>query len=208
MQVGAVFRWSHDDRPMRVLLHDRDVAMYDAWWPHLGAWGLADVRRIRRQRIAYYAALTSTLAERASYVRLDPLADEEVAIHRPDLPLAAGQCAAISWPSTAPGTAAEFAEDWRAAGCPDGAMLRAPEVYLYPFGPDGEVWNAAGSRVRAANGGTFTAEELLFEAAAIQAPFISGTAPIRGMGIYRHGLFRGIPSYYLGGSESRLHTAS
>jgi hypothetical protein len=203
-----VFRWSHDDRPMRVLLHDRDVVMYDAWWPHLGAWGLADLRRIRRRRIAYYVALTSTLAERASYVRLDPLTDEEVAIHRPDLPFAVGQCAGISWPSEIPRTAGELAEDWRAAGCADVAVLRAPEVYLYPFGPDGGVWNVAGARVRAADGAAFTAEELLFEAATMQAPFIDDAAPIQGIGIYRDGLFRGIPSYYIGGSESRLHGAS
>jgi hypothetical protein len=208
VQVGAVFRWSHDDRPSRVLVHDRDVVMYDAWWPHLGNWGLADVQLLRKKRIGYYVALTATLAEHASYVRLDPLTDHEAAIHRPDLPFAIGQCVAISWPSEVPGTAAEFAEDWRAAGCPDGGMVRAPDVYLYPFGPDGEVWAAAGARVQAANGTVFPVEELLFKAAAVQAPFISGTAPTQGIGIYRDGLYRGIPAYYLGGFESRLHAAS
>ena len=106
VQVGAVFRWSHDDRPMRVLVHDRDVVMYDAWWPHLAAWGPADVQHIRNERIGYYVALTATLAEHASSVRLDPLTDDEVAIHRPDLPFAIGQCAAISWPSQVPEAAA------------------------------------------------------------------------------------------------------
>ncbi len=207
VQVGAVFRWSHDDRPMRVLVHDRDVVMYDAWWPHLDAWGLADVQLIRKERIGYYVALASTLAEHASYVRLDPLTDDEVGIHRPDLPVAVGQCAAICWPSKVPEAAARFAQDWRAAGCPDGAMLQAPEVYLYPFGPDGGVWAVAGARVQAANGTAFTAEELLFKAAVIQAPFISDAAPTQGIGIYRDGLYRGIPTYYLGGFESRLHAA-
>lgn len=160
------------------------------------------------QRVGYYVALTSTLAEQASYVRLDPLTDDEVAIHRPDLPFAACRCAAVSWPSKVPRTAAELAEDWRAAGCPDAAVVPAAEVYLYPLGPDGGTWAVAGARVQAANGTAFTTEELLFKAAAIQAPFTSDTAPVRGIGIYRDGVYRGIPSYYLGGFESRLHAAS
>lgn len=207
MQAGAVFRWSHDDRPMRVLLHDGDVAMYDAWWPHLRTWGLARAQRTGMQRVGYYAALTSTLAAHSSYVRLEPLTGEEVALHRPDLPLAACRCAAVSWPSRVPGTASELAKGWRAAGCPDAAVLRAPEAYLYPLGPDGAVWAVAGARVRAADGTAFTSEELLFEAATIQAPFLAGAATVRGVGIYRDGLYRGIPSYYLGGFESQLHAA-
>jgi hypothetical protein len=30
IEVGGVFRWSHDDRPIRVLVHDGDAVMYDA----------------------------------------------------------------------------------------------------------------------------------------------------------------------------------
>ena len=41
--LGAVFRWAHDDRPMRILMHDDEVVMYDAWWPHLEAWGMTDL---------------------------------------------------------------------------------------------------------------------------------------------------------------------
>ncbi len=207
VQVGAVFRWSHDDRPGRVLVHDRDVVMYDTWWPHLRRWGLADMQLTRKDRLGYYVALTSTLAEHASYVRLEPLTDDEAAIHRPDLPFALGQCAAISWPSKVPGRAAEFAQDWRAAACPDAATVAAPEVYLYPFGPDGGIWAVAGARVQAANGTAFTIEELLFKAAAIQAPLLGDTAPTQGVGIYRDGLHRGLPAYYLWGFQSRLHAA-
>lgn len=203
MKVGAVYRWSHDDRPMRVLVHDSDVVMYDAWWPHLDNWGLANIQEIRKQRISYYVTTASTLAEKATYVRLDPLTDDELAIHRPDLPFAFGQCAAISWPSEVPGTTAWLAENWRTAGCPNGAMLQASEMYLAPFGPQGGV--KAGVRVKAANGTAFTVEELILKAAAVQAPFIGDAVPAQGIGIYRSGLQRGIPAYYLWGSESRLH---
>ena len=154
---------------MRVLVHDSDVVMYDAWWPHLDNWGLADVQEIRKQRISYYVTTAATLAEKATHVRLDPLTSDELAIHRPDLPFAFGQCAAISWPSEVPGTTARLAENWRTAGCPNAAMLQASEVYLAPFGPKGGV--KAGVRVKAANGTAFTVEELIWKAAACSEAF-------------------------------------
>ncbi|ORV54597.1 hypothetical protein AWC05_18605 [Mycobacterium florentinum] len=33
IELGAVFRFPHDDRPNRVLRHDGDIVMYDVWWP-------------------------------------------------------------------------------------------------------------------------------------------------------------------------------
>jgi hypothetical protein len=160
-------------------------------------------RVLNSYRISYYVTTASTLAEKATYVRLDPLTDDELAIHRPDLPFAFGQCVAISWPSEVPGTTAGLAESWRAAGCPNGAMLPASEVYLAPFGPQGGV--KAGVRAKAANGTAFTVEELIWRAAAVQAPFIGDAVPAQGIGIYRSGLQRGILAYYLWGFESRLH---
>ncbi|HEY0227951.1 MAG TPA: hypothetical protein VGC05_16525 [Mycobacterium sp.] len=64
IRPGAVFRFAHDDRPQRVLLCGSDAVMYDAWWPHLDGWGLADLDAIKRKRIAYYVTTASTLAEK------------------------------------------------------------------------------------------------------------------------------------------------
>ena len=92
-------------------------------------------------------------------------------------------------------------------GCLDageGATFNATEVVLYPFGPNGG--QSAGVRVKADNGIAFTTGELLSKAAAVQAPCIGDVMPTRGVGIYRSGLHRGIPSYYLWGSEGRLNS--
>jgi hypothetical protein len=82
--------------------------------------------------------------------------------------------------------------------------LNASEIYLYPFGPKGG--HKAGVRVQADNGTAFTIEELIWKAAAVQAPWIGEVVPVQGVGIYRSGLQRGIPAYYLWGHESRLHS--
>jgi hypothetical protein len=207
VEVGAVYRWSHDDRLVHVLAHDSGVVMYDAWWPDLETWGLAKLEEIKRQRISYYVTTVSALTEKATYLRTDPLTDHEVALHRPDLPLSVGQSEVMQWPAEVYETAAHLVARSRAPGSlevGEDATFDATEVVLYPFGPNGG--QRAGVRVKADNGIAFTAGEFLWKAAAVQAPYIGEVAPTRGVGIYRSGLHRGIPSYYLWGSESKLHT--
>lgn len=126
IEPGAVFRFPHDDRPNRVLLHHDDVVMYDGWLPHRDGWGLADLEAIKRQRIVYYVTTVSTLQEKATYLRVDPLSADERAVHRPDLPFAALQDTAITWSSDHTG---------RLSGARSG--LDASPIYLLPFGPGG-----------------------------------------------------------------------
>jgi hypothetical protein len=192
IEPGAVFRFPHDDRPNRVLLHDGDVVMYDAWWPHLDGWGLADLEAIRRKRISYYVATVATMAEKATYLRSDPLSAGERAVHRPDLPYTAVQDTAISWSSDNTG--------WLTGAR---SSLNTSRIYLYPFGPRGGI--RAGVRLVADNGSSFTTEELFRKAKAAQARHLSKVMPVSGVGIYRSGLQRGLPAFYLWGSVSRLH---
>ncbi|MEV0430434.1 hypothetical protein [Micromonospora sp. NPDC050495] len=201
--MGAVLRWPHDDRPLRVIAHDRGVVMYDTWWPHLGRWGLADLGEVKKRRVSYYVATASALTEKAAYVRSEPLTKDEVALHRPDLPFAVGQCEVLSWPAEAPESTEALARRRRAAGGPEGEALAVSEVYLLPFGPKGR--ERAGVRVEADNGTSFSWDELVWKAAVIQAPLVRAGASVPGIGIYRSGVYRGVPAYYLWGSQSRLH---
>lgn len=193
VDVGDVYRWPHDDRPIRVLVSDGDVVMYDAWWPHLEAWGLANLQEIRRLRISYYVSTVSPLLEKATFLRAEPLTDDEIALHRPDLP---------------------FCLDAHANQNADvdvDATVAAAEIVLHPYGPRGG--QKAGVRVKADDGIAFTAGELRRKAVAVQAASIGATsrsgvdevAAIQRIGIYRSGLQRGVPSYYLWSGESRLH---
>ncbi|WP_433534546.1 hypothetical protein ACQPZK_20460 [Micromonospora sp. CA-249363] len=192
IEPGAVFRFSHDERPNRVLLCDSDVVMYDAWWPHLEAWGLADLAAIKRQHISYYVTTVSTVLEKAKHLRTAPLTAAEMAVHRPDLPFAAVQDVTVTWSSGD----ADRVTDAR-------AVLSAYRVYLLPFGPGGGT--KAGVRVTADNGNAFTIGELFRKAQAVQARHLGDALPGAGVGIYRSGLQRGFPAYYLWGAVSRLH---
>jgi hypothetical protein len=202
--VGTVFEFDHDERPKRVLMHDAEVVMYDGWRPHLDSWSLGDLRAVRRKGIHYYVTTVDVVIEKARYLRADPLTTDEVDLHRPDLPFAIAQCPSLSWSAETNEAVTTMAERWAASLGLDAskALLKAPEIYLYPFGPGGG--EKTGIRVEAENGSAFTIPELLQKAAAIQAPWASSPPHVQGVGIYRAGLNRGIPAYYLWGSESKV----
>jgi len=199
LELGSVFRFPSPNatEPNRVLFMDSDVVMYDAWWSHLGSWGMADLAEVKRGVWNYYVTFVSTVLEQAEYVRTEPLSSAEAALHRPDLPFAIGQNAASSW-SSEQTTAAAGA--WNASG---GDAIAVAQVYLSPFGPQGGQRRAI--RVQADNGSSFTTGELIRKAAVVQAPHIKDEGPTTGIGVYRAGLRRGIPSYYLWGAESAGH---
>jgi hypothetical protein len=200
LELGSVFRLPSPSatEPNRVLLVDKDVVIYDAWWSHRGSWGMADPVEVQRGAWNYYVTLVSTMLEKAEYVRTEPLSPAEVALHRPDLPFAIGQNAAASWSSDQTTAAAQA---WKTS---DGdVVIAVAQVYLSPFGPQGGHKRAV--RVQAENGTSFTTGELIRKAAVVQAPHIKDERPAAGVGVYRSGLIRGIPSYYLWGAESRLH---
>jgi hypothetical protein len=195
IEPGAVFRFAHDDRPLRVLLHDSDVVMYDAWWPHLDGWGLADLEAIKRRRITYYVTTVPTVLEKARYLRGDPLSAGERALHRPDLPFTAVRDKAITWSS-----------DNTSGLAGARSQLNASRIYLEPFGPGGGT--RAGVLVVADNGSSFAAEELFRKAQIAQLRHLGNVMPVPGVGIYRSGLLRGVPAFYLWGSVSKLHEHS
>ncbi|GAB3275439.1 hypothetical protein GCM10027589_00600 [Actinocorallia lasiicapitis] len=176
--------------------------MYDAWWDHLGAWGLADLKKVRRQAISYYCTPVSTLVEKAELIRFEPLSEEESTLHRPDLPFAAVRDVQQPWPSAPPTDPREVADVLTAQDREAESLLTAPEIYLVPFGPSGGRKTPV--LVAAPDGVAFTRVELLFEAMNIQGTRGGASAETEGMGIFRSGLHRGRPSYYLWGARSRL----
>ena len=176
---------SATERPSR-------AAVADHARPRLDRWGLADLEAIKHQRINYYLTTVSTVLEKARHLRPGPLSADERAVHRPDLPFAAVQDTVISWSSDNTGRLAETRSE-----------LNTSLIYLEPFGPRGGT--RAGVRVVADNGSSFTAEELFRKAQAAQARHLRDEMPVAGVGIYRSGLQRGLPAFYLWGSVSRLH---
>lgn len=202
LHIGAVFQPQWDSRPLRVIAFDEETVMYDCWWPHIPGWGIDSLNR----NISYYRIPTSLLLSKARYLRTEEYTEVELSIHRPDLPFSFAKFANNDWPSVCPTSPDEFPNDLFACISDESSQprLNAAKIYLQPFGPKGS--SKAGVMIEAENPAGFTVREILWQAARLQSPFLREIKVTTGVGIYRSGIQRKLPSYYIWGSKSRMET--
>lgn len=198
LNLGDVFQPEWDARPIRVLAFDNEQVMYDSWLPHASKWGIDSLS----QRASYYRIRTSFLLNKASYLRTEIYTEQERAVHRPDLPFSFARIDDIEWPMTCPASALDFPKLHSQAASGEKVVLDAPRIYLEPFGPKGGPKPSA--LITAENGIRFTVEEMLWHAARLQFQHLRDEKITEGVGIYRSGIQRGLPSYYVWGAKSRM----
>ncbi len=187
-------------RPIRILMVDDQEVFYDVWWEHTQNWGMA-----KKGRCIYYRVSLAFAQANTVFLRNDPLSESEIAWHQPDLPMRVGCTNSWLWSNRGYDTLSEF----RTALIESyGAMLEGfeeqivntPKVTLIPIGPSGGFKTSA--TVEALNGVSFSQLELLWHAHLAQKKYVSTHRD--GVGIYRSGIDRRLPSYYLAGPISLL----
>jgi hypothetical protein len=200
LHSGAVFQTEWDSRPIRIIAFDDEQVMYDSWWPHVPGWGIDSLNRT----VSYYRLPTSLLFSKAKYLRTEEYTEAELSIHRPDLPFAFARSPSLEWPTGSPATVEEFPNGlFQLADKPsEPRTLDTPKIYLAPFGPKGS--SKPGVLVEAENGTCFTVEEILWRAAQLQSQYLREIKVTAGVGIYRLGIQRKLPSYYIWGAKSRM----
>lgn len=187
--LGTVFTLEQLPYELRVVAFDRAEVMYDMRWSLEVPWMMAKLTGA----FAYYRIDRDYFEAKARCVRMDPLSDRELEVHRPGLPFAVVQRTDLSW-----------YESWGDIGglaASDEAVLPVGAIFLSPFGPRDTSRPAL--QLLADNGKFFTASELLRKAKLIQDPHIGNVRLTEGVGIYREGIKKRIPSYYVWGARSR-----
>ena len=191
--VGDVYEVSSQPNPLRVVGVDEHVVMYDTWWPHKNAWGMERLGGT----FTYYRMARSFFEARSRLLRSDPLSSLELNVHRPDLPFALARRNDLSW-----------YEQWDESRAfhvntveESVSALEASQVFLVPFGPRDSakppVLVCAEDRL------SFSVPELLRAAHAVQVPFLGDVRLTAGVGIYRSGIKKRIPMFYLWGAKPK-----
>lgn len=185
----------------RVILADHVQVMYEPWWQHLeggcGGWGYRSLRKA-----IYYRIGLSALIANSRFVRHETLSSEELALHRPDLPLRALCGTGWTWDRVDSPSLGDFARRTADAGLPAAVfdakpLLSLGRVWLRPIGPRGGPKSPVLVESERSDG--FGGLELLWRAHRIQAPY--APVPWVGAGIYREGFYRGAPSFLIGGDR-------
>jgi hypothetical protein len=189
LALGAVYEAQWSPEPVRIVALDESVVMYDTWWPHKQSWAMSKLLG----SFSYYRLSRPYFESHSRYLRTDIYSEQEQTIHRPDLPLDFAKRSQLSWYEPWPDLSA-------AAG--RGPDLKTPSLFLVPFGPRDSAKPAV--LVHAANGESFTEVEVLNAARALQIPHLGDVRLTNGVGIYRCGIRKRLPSFYIWGSRSRM----
>lgn len=200
LQVGAVFQREWDNSPIRIIAFDDEQVMYDCWWPHVPGWGIDSLNRT----IAFYRLPRSLLLNKSRYLITEKYTKAELSVLRPDLPFGLARSVDLQWPSIPPAAKEDF-PGRTSFETPAGAsktLLDTPKLYLLPFGPKGSA--KPGVVLQSENPSGFTIDEVLLHAARLQAPHLREIKITTGVGIYRSGIQRKLPSYYIWGGKSRM----
>ena len=197
---GGVYKTILDEKPIRIIAFDCNEVFYDVWWDHLNDWGN---KNSLKSKVSYYRTSLKRILENLIFIRIEPLSDIEIKVHRPDLPFNTCRILDIKWTDKLFLTFNEY-ESYLLSKSIDAntiSDLNISELILVPFGLKGARKKSV--CIKALNETYFTGLELLWHAHNIQAPYINVNI-VAGVGLHRLGFEKGIPSYYIGGYNDNM----
>ncbi len=182
LELGSVYQPDWDKRPFRIIGLDEHEVFYDCQWEHDGQWTFTG--NFKRTCI-FYRMPTAMFAKRSQRIGDMPLTPEELTAFRPDLPMRLGRSQSLSWNTT-------WDMDATALAGTDQAIA-TDTLVLVPYGPKGGL--KSGVVVKSAVG-ELRVGDLMLEAKRIQES--TNVATSNGVGLYRLGWQKRLPSYYIG----------
>jgi hypothetical protein len=190
IKLGDVYDYNHPSGPLRVIAFDSEIVMYDIWLIHKNSWRMSSLGGV----FAFYRLERNYFEANTRYLRHEPLSELEANVFRPDLPFAFARNQHLSWYENLPSN----------QRIDNGQVLSAPAIYIRPFGPREGL--KPDVLVRAGNGEFFTENELISLAKDIQNPHLGSERLTDGVGVYRSGIKKRIPLYYLWGALSKFES--
>lgn len=193
--IGGVYKTDLAENPIRVILYDNYQVFYEILWAHRKNWSnSSDLTG----KAYYYRSSLGHFLNASVFLRVEQLSDEEVKVHRPDLPLAVCRNSLLSWFNNKTYMFNEYKKI--SAGHLNDLnsldKLNIGKIVLVPFGAKGGYKKSV--FVDAFNGNDFPGIELLWKANQVQSPHITASIE-KGVGLYRLGFEKGVPSFYIGG---------
>lgn len=192
LEIGGVYKTEWDDRLHRIIGLDDvevfyDVAGYDRPWSLSGN---------LKKKCSFYRTSAALFEMKSSQIDLLPLTEEEYHFFRPDLPMRIGRTKKLDWNQIDFKSYADFLNSFDADLITElgNQQLQTNTLIILPYGPAGG--RKKGEKLVADNGNYFSAAELIWKSKQIQES-VNKSVSI-GIGIYRIGTEKGIPSYYIG----------
>ncbi|MFT4600042.1 MAG: hypothetical protein ACI857_000210 [Arenicella sp.] len=167
--------------------------------------------------VSYYRVSQDHFVDNADYIKSLDFTENELEIHRPDLPLRLNCFSGFFWPDNAFKKDIDFNTFLKSVGITQEKLtgLDSSKIVLFPTS---QKQSNKKSILLENKNGRFSGRELLIQCFKIQSEYVQLEKPyfssfklapdrkeekrLSGIGIYRIGIKGNVPSYYLGGEIS------
>jgi hypothetical protein len=182
MKLGEIYKANWDGSVMRVIGFDEHEVLYDGYWEHDNSWTFASNLK---KKCSFYRTSRNIFDEKAKLIDFKELTNEEYDIFRPDLAIRTCRIKNASWSDS----------DFNLEGIDSNfELIKSGQIWLFPSGTNGSL--KKGEIVKSSNNKEIGVSELLKSAKRIQESV--NPRKSNGIGIYRTGIYKQIPSYYIG----------
>lgn len=193
LEIGGIYKCDWDERPFRVIGLDEHEVFYDCMWSD-GLWTFSGNFK---KKCHFYR--TSVKRFKNNLLPLDflPLSEEEFKFFRADLPMRFGRSELYNWNDFKMDNFYDFKNELytNTNNFKSEEILYTDRIILIPYGI--KKGFLKGLLTCADNNSFFNLAELIWKAKQIQEAVNHSKS--EGIGIYRLGTEKGIPSYYIGG---------
>lgn len=192
LKLGGIYKIKWDERPFRVIGFDEievfyDVQFFEDIWSFSGNF---------KQKCYFYRTFAYSFISNSKAIGFEPLNEQEHNIYRPDLPLRVCRSKEINWNKMDILTFDDIFNTIEKLSdksfCND--KIQTNKIVLIPHGNKGGL--KKGTIIHSNNEKYFEASELIWKAKELQEAVNKQIS--KGIGIYRLGYEKGLPSYYIG----------
>jgi len=193
LEIGGIYLTEWDERPFRIIGFDNVEVFYDCLWPHDNSWTFSGNFK---KKCYFYRTSSQLFAEKSRKQDHQPLTNDEKKFFRPDLLMRVGRTKELSWNSFEQKNFKEFENYLNHSLKPEilNQKIETDEIVVLPFGQKGGI--KKGEILTANNDEYFTVPELLWKSKSVQESVNPDKS--NGIGLYRIGFEKGLPSYYIG----------
>lgn len=197
--LGEIYQSNLDNSIVRVIGFDEYEVFYDRYWEDDNSWTFSS--NLKKKCSFFRIPVDVFLNE---YLRIDfkALTEIEKKTFRPDITIRTCRIKNLSW------TEQNLLDKIKESRS-NFQLIKTNKIWLYPFGSKGGL--KKGELIEAKNKNEFSANELFINASRLQKEVNKNQT--NGIGIYRIGIQKQIPSYYIGeyydlaGIMKRIETA-
>lgn len=196
LQIGDICKLNQSNQKIKIIGFDDKELFYDCYWEHNKSWAFSS--NLKKKGF-FYRMNTKDSVNKVTKEGFEKLTEEQFNVLRPDLPLRIGRFKEVNWKEEVFESIDLFNKHFKERK-EDHTIefLDCEQIWLYSINTDNKLKKEI---LIESDDKKISIDDILFKANKIMT---TKSNKFEGIGVYRLGIEKGIPSYYIGGYKDMM----